>query len=40
MIKFQPWTIRHVIDLNEGTINLFSNTGTIRRIDDTSSLTP
>lgn len=26
-----------VIDLNEGTINLFSNTGTIRRIDDTSS---
>lgn len=26
-----------VIDLNEGTINLFSNTGTIRRIDDTNS---
>lgn len=26
-----------VIDLNEGTINLFSNSGTIRRIDDTSS---
>lgn len=26
-----------VIDLNEGAINLFSNTGTIRRIDDTSS---
>ena len=26
-----------VMDLNEGTINLFSNTGTIRRIDDTSS---
>lgn len=26
-----------VIDLNEGTINLFSNTGTIRRIDNTSS---
>ena len=26
-----------VIDLNEGTINLYSNTGTIRRIDDTSS---
>lgn len=26
-----------VLDLNEGTINLFSNTGTIRRIDDTSS---
>nr|DAN44098.1 MAG TPA: tail protein [Caudoviricetes sp.] len=26
-----------VIDLNEGTINLFSNTGTIRRIDDTRS---
>ena len=26
-----------VFDLNDGTINLFSNTGTIRRIDDTSS---
>lgn len=26
-----------VIDLNEGTINLYSNSGTIRRIDDTSS---
>ena len=26
-----------VIDLNEGTINLFSNAGTIRRIDDTNS---
>lgn len=26
-----------VIDLNEGTINLFSNSGTIRRIDDTNS---
>lgn len=26
-----------VMDLNEGTINLFSNSGTIRRIDDTSS---
>ena len=26
-----------VIDLNEGAINLFSNTGTIRRIDDTNS---
>ncbi|WP_247938360.1 phage tail spike protein [Streptococcus gordonii] len=26
-----------VFDLNEGTLNLYSNTGTIRRIDDTSS---
>ena len=26
-----------VFDLNEGTLNLFSNTGTIRRIDNTSS---
>lgn len=26
-----------VFDLDDGTINLFSNTGTIRRIDDTSS---
>ena len=26
-----------VFDLNDGSINLFSNTGTIRRIDDTSS---
>lgn len=26
-----------VFDLNDGTINLFSNTGTFRRIDDTSS---
>lgn len=26
-----------VFDLNEGTLNLYTNTGTIRRIDDTSS---
>lgn len=35
--KISALNDKTVIDLNEGTINLFSNTGTIRRIDNTSS---
>ena len=35
--KISALNDKTVIDLNEGTINLFSNSGTIRRIDDTSS---
>lgn len=35
--KISALNDKTVLDLNEGTINLFSNTGTIRRIDDTSS---
>lgn len=35
--KISATNDKTVIDLNEGTINLFSNSGTIRRIDDTSS---
>ena len=35
--KISALNDKTVIDLNEGTINLFSNTGTIRRIDDTNS---